>query len=183
MSTIFLLPCYGCREKVDKYGFLSEEALLENEIPDLPELPHGKDKSTRAALPKALLLGEYGLFYCTLSYEEFQTYVEEVYEYLLSLNFKYLGYEGKMLGIGDFEFFEGEMLSDFYVEDDTVTKVSFIWANELNEANNAYLSPDWHSLELFYYYETQIFEDGFTYNVEICTRHTMVQYKLTEENQ
>ena len=174
MSAFFLLPCYGCREKVDKYGFLSEEALLENEIPDLPELPHGKEENTYTASRT---------FYCTLSYEEFQAYVEEVYEYLLSLDFKYLGYKGKMLGIGDFEFFEGETLSDFYLEDDTVTEVSFIWANELNEANNAYLSPDWHSLELFYYYETQIFEDGFTYNVEICTRHTMVQYKLTEENQ
>ena len=164
---IVVLSFSACRSNAYKYDFLPEEALVKNGIPDLPQLPHGKEENTRAELPKAFVYGRYGMFYCTLSYEEFQAYTEEVYEYLRSLNFKYLGYVGEMLGIGNFEFFEGETLSDFYSEDDVQTKVMFVWADGLYESAGHNWLSDWHSLELFYTYEPKTFDDGFTYNVTL----------------
>lgn len=154
LSAIFLLACCGCREKVDKYGFLSEKALLENEIPDLPELPHGKEENTYT-------ISRY--FFCTLSYEEFQAYVEEVFEYLVSLDFEYFGHQKNIDGIGSSDtFIAGEKLSDFYLDNQKYGYqiYQFIWADEIwiNDNTKSKSLYQRKGLEISYYYEAQTWE-------------------------
>ena len=74
--------------KVDQYGFLSQEILTQKRIPNFPQLPHGEYTRTTDVR-----------FYATITYDEFESYVEQVYDYLSSCEFK-LWNERKMVRLG-----------------------------------------------------------------------------------
>lgn len=164
LSGILLLS--ACGAKVDRYGFFSESVLSENGISDLPQLPYGKENNTYTASHS---------FYCTLSYEEFQNYAEDIFEYLIDMDFEYFGYEDKesFNNIGtSANFIRGEKLSDFYFDNQTYEyqTYQFIWADEIYVNDDTKSLYQRKSLEILYYYESQekeVDKEIFTYNVKV----------------
>ena len=159
--------------------FFSKRVLTENGISDLPQLPYGKENNTYTASHS---------FYCTLSYEEFQNYAEDVFEYLIDLDFEYFGHEDEesLNSIGaSANFIKGEKLSDFYFDNQTYgyRMYQFIWADELYVSDNNKSLHQRKSLEILYYYEIQNKEVDkvlFAYNVKIQLNGARLLYVVEE---
>lgn len=107
LCAVFCMFCLvGCGEKTDKYGFYAQSTLNKNFIPDLPKRKSDNKQSVKD-----------GRFQFTATQEEFNEYLNAVYEYLVSCSFDYFGYPTKVLGT----FFGG------------APKCSFAYGNELHD--------------------------------------------------
>ncbi len=155
----------GCDgETVDEHSFLSAKELEKVLIPNLPKLPYGENTRTT-----------YNQFFCNLTYEEYQQYVEQVYEYLSSCNFNYFGTEGRSTGWHTRQLEQSQEISDFYERWDSnqCMQASFVWGNKIETYKNGdgaeyKLAPGYY-LEIFYYDFPQKRDrfSNFNYNVQI----------------
>ena len=174
----------GCQ----KYTLMSPKALELSGIPDLPKLDY--NEYTRSSQHT---------FYATLTYEQFESYVIEVYTYL-STKFSYVGIEEKMLDLCSYLFKQGNAYKDFiYTEKDGCIKARFIYANELGVAGNNYYFPNalknWNNVVISFYDDLQEKSESelsaykfntaiFTYNVSVSiarASNQLVYYHFNEE--
>ncbi|MBQ8658201.1 MAG: hypothetical protein IJ506_03620 [Clostridia bacterium] len=157
--------------KADQYGFLSQEVLTQKRIPDFPQLPHGEHTRTSDVR-----------FYATITYGEFEAYVEEVYDYLSSCEFNYLCYgtNGRWSGLVKI----GKEWKDFiFLEENGETTATFIWTDTISGQRLS----DWDRVIIYYSPSAKILDHGkfkgFSYNFEISLKEYYLDnsYDLTEE--
>ena len=129
----FLCLCClaGCGGGTDKYGFYSQRTLKKNLIPDLPKIQTGR-------------MGDANRFYFRSTQEEFDEYLQSVYEYLAGCSFEYFGYPTEVFstffgGAPRCYFAFGTELSDFQTNIDIPLAESndiagkhyfFVWGNQ-----------------------------------------------------
>lgn len=123
----------ACRKQTDK--FFSGDALKDCQISDLPKPVSATD----------LYAPSTSSLYFNTTPEGFEKNAEQIYEYLISKNFKYFGYRGAELssffgGAPEYEFFTSTQQSDHrYLVDRNGNPYEncyvFVWANELSESN------------------------------------------------
>ena len=106
LCSFLCLFCFaGCGEGTDKYGFYSQRTLEKNLIPDLPKIQTGH-------------MGDAQRFYFYPTGEEFEEYLQSVYDYLVGCSFEYFGYPTEVIttffgGAPKCYFASGTELSDF----------------------------------------------------------------------
>ena len=172
LSAILTLSCglflgVSC-EKLrveNEYGFFSEEALKRRGISDIPQFSCGKHTRTTSRD-----------FAANTTYEEYEAYVEAVYNYFLEKDVKYCGVsennKKEIYPIEDYKETFGikEKSNRWYVE--------FVWANKKGLERqgeyfeNRLVSPEWIRITLFKENQTgmQLYED-FSYNLLITLKH------------
>ena len=157
--------------KVDQYGFLSQEILTQKRIPNFPQLPHGEYTRTTDVR-----------FYATITYDEFESYVEQVYDYLSSCEFNYLCYgtNGRWSGLVKI----GKECKDFmFLEENGETTATFIWTDTISGRRLL----DWDRVIIYYSPSAKILDHGefkgFSYNLEISLleHYFDASYDLTED--
>ena len=82
--SMFSAGCSLFRDPFQQYKFFTKEDLERFWVPDLPQLPYGKNTRYEDLYMNLS-------FYCTLTEDDFFEYAESVYNYLKD-NFKYVGY-------------------------------------------------------------------------------------------
>ena len=167
-----------------KYEFFPEEQLEKCLVPELPALPSGENIS-RLAFDSE--------FYFYITEKDFETYVSNVYAYLSSRGFEYLGYRGDTLSsfLGEmtqYEFFVGEELFDHRVFETADGKeyensYVFIWSEGVSEDNGCL--ADYFYIEILRTSGLQEYGEntGFGYNavMKLKSGDRFASYKLTEE--
>ncbi len=162
-----------------KYEFFPEEHCEKCLVPDLPVLPSGENISRLSGSSE---------FYFYSTEEGFAEYLEDLYSYLSSCGFKYLGYRGDKIGaLTNFEFFESDELFDHRVFEDVTDEAGkkgyiFIWSNGISEENGAL--SDYSYIELSRTAKSQEYGEntGFGYNTVMKLKNGgSGTYKLTEE--
>ena len=141
----------------DRLTYFSKSVLEDHLVPQLPRIS-GKNREK-----------QYGkILRLETSEENFEKYVNEVYEYLLSCNFAYLGYRGDVLstffgGMPTYEFCVGKELSDYRYDFSSMGLRSegyvFVWADELHD--------DGHDLKSHFLEIRRSTASGQTY-LELC---------------
>lgn len=169
--------CEFWETKTDEYGFFANT--------DLPKIR--SDKPTKM---------EYGTFYYTTTQEEFNQYVNLLYEHLISKEYEYLGTPVKIIDDTFFgasprcEIELGEKLEDylaydlqFYVRGKRLTNsYFFVLGNQLLEDKDG--APDGYTqvhggyIKLGYSSHTSTDKDGFTYNAYIKLPHGLYGYSF-----
>lgn len=182
LATLFT-GCDLFETKTDEYGFFADEEL--GSIADMPKIR--SDKPTKV---------ENGTFYYTTTQEEFDSYVNSLYEYFVSKEYKYLGTPVKIIDDTFFgasprcEIELGENLDDFlsydlkfYVKGERSTNsYFFVLGHELAESDDS--APDGYTqvkgryIRLAYLSYTSKDEDGFTYNAYIKLPHGLYGYSF-----
>ena len=160
LAAVFLcLSCVGF-SGCYRGPFFKKEHLQEHLVPYLPK-------------PKTLMWRYRGYeIKVKMTQDEFNDYVESVYEYLRSCNFERFGTRGEdnssMFGVRYYVNVDVHELSDFYVTQhmasvDDYKIYVFVWANETSELSGDYGSWIAHYLELRYDKDT----DGKMY-MNLC---------------
>lgn len=152
----------GClNEKTDQYGFFTQWKLITLRVPKLPKIQ--SDQPTKMDINRFL--------YMTTE-EEFNDYINRVYEYLISRSFPYLWtavQTGSFFGgAGSFRLEQAAQLSDYNQGDETEPNYFFVWGRKSifgdEPAFVAYLRAVYHS---------RTFElDGVAFNAEITLPST-----------
>lgn len=130
--------------------FFDKKHLQTHLVDDLPK-------------PPSLWVNNYGsyIIYVTMSKEKFDKYVETVYEYLLSRDFKRFGTHGEvassLIGMQYYANTDVSELSDFYITETYSSGKSsgsyiFVWANEMGQLYQSSPYTTWlsHYLKLSY---------------------------------
>ena len=151
-----ILP--GC-VTYDLNEWFTDNELRNALVPDLPSLEH-----------KEIVKGDNGTLYVWLSDEEYKSYVSEVYNYMINMNFRYLVTTGRSNRDDLFDYYvtyfvtEAKELSEFY--DDNSGSYRFVYSNERPDE---YGSVSCRLLEIYRSSNKSIKFDGYniTYNTEI----------------
>lgn len=130
-SVLSFSACAGFKK--DRDEFFSKETLQQSLIPDMPQPNYRNAKKT----------DEHSFEWTrTMYWEQFEDYFDEyleiVYDYLLSCNFKYFGYcsfASAAESTTIFNVYPSSSLSDHLYKDLENTYI-FAWANELGEGNS-----------------------------------------------
>ena len=142
LSLFLCLFCLvGCGDRTDRYGFYAQSTLNRNLIPNLPKVRSDGKTS----------LNE-GVFTFTTTQEEFDEYLNSVYDYLVSCSFEYFGYPTEVLGTffggaPECAFAYGSELSDFKMDESFFQSLGqsaasmdyfFVWGNNgINESTGS----------------------------------------------
>ena len=182
LTTLFT-GCDFFETKTDEYGFFANEEL--GSISNMPKIR--SDKPTKM---------KNGTFYYTTTQEDFDKYVNSLYEYFVSKEYNYWGTPVKIIDDTFFgasprcEIELGENLEDFlsykleyYVKGERSTNsYFFVLGNELAENNDD--APDGYTrvygryIRLAYLSRTSTDEDSFTYNAYITLPHGLYDYSF-----
>ncbi len=185
LTSCMMLSCMADKAteiKTDENNFFDDDALEERNIPDLPKI------DTKGYY-------EYGDFYYSTHKYNFEAYLNDVYSYLKSLEFKYLAYvdeiiEGSMFGIELLSVNIGDELSDFEVTDkfpifpgsDMQRDYWFVFGNELNEKG---IISDAQFIKLGFSNQditSTLSDNKITYNAYVSVQFSVFTYKFVFED-
>jgi hypothetical protein len=163
LSLIAVMVCSLCACLNDG-AFFSKKILQENFVPDLPKI-----NCMRAEKQESKI------YYVQTTEQAFHAYAKQVYEYLHSLDFEYLGTRGEKVsdffgGMPTYAFLAGNEISDFLCSENCYV---FVWANEWNR--------DTQNLRSRHFVLTY-FADGIpvdeNYNVSMQLNYTIESYRF-----